>query len=488
MKGPDRAPPRPVVAAVLAGTLLACGRPVPPAAARRPSVVYWLTIDALRHDTLRASRAGQLLMPRLGVIAGEAVSFDNAYAQSSFTKISVASMFTGLWPQRLGVKHCAIEVHPEGVEPCFGLDSGFTTVAERLERAGWSTIVRPFTVHVRRGDGLLQGFTSQATVREHVPGLGHWFPWRAGAEGLLGGRVFVYHHLGGVHAPYRPSTEARARFRLAQPEAVDPGTATWYNVDLSAEQVRELRASYEALAWDVDSHAANLLDGLKSARAWDDALVVVTADHGEEFLEHGRTQHSSHLYEESIRVPLLVKFPRGSPGERFHGRRIPDRVRLIDVTATIVHLVEGAEDRRLDGRSLIPLLAGDENSRPPRRVLAFTSVMRPFSGAVRLFEQHAVIDSRFKALAGWRADSSQAGLPRGFERGDGVQELYDLAADPDERRNVAPRAMALWLALASLASDVERPGMATGVPTSGPAGTGRRRQLEERLRALGYVE
>jgi arylsulfatase A-like enzyme len=476
-------------ALLAAGLAAACTPSAAPAgsSSRPPSAVYWLTLDSLRADTLHATRNGRRLMPALSELAQKSVLFENAYAQSSFTKISVASMFTGLWPQRLGVKHCAIDVHPEGVELCFGLDFGFATLAERLAAAGWLTISHPFTVHVRPGDGLLQGFQSQEVARERAPLLRQLFPWRVGAERLRGRPVFVYHHLIGVHAPYRPSPEARAALSLPTVTRFDPGGTDWFAAELSQRDLQDLHAFYEGVAWDVDRRAAELLEGLKASGAWNDALVIVSSDHGEEFLEHGRTQHSSQLYEESLRVPLLVKFPEASAEARFHGRRVAERVRLIDVAPTVLHLALGVEPVDGDGKSLLPLLQGRGTSPPGRRVHAFLSTMRSVAGKPRLFEQQAVIDGRFKALFGWRADASQGGLRR-FERGEAIEELYDLAADADEHHNLVQERSDLWRALVGLSqAATARPEMEGGASRATSPDLKERREIEERLRALGYI-
>jgi arylsulfatase A-like enzyme len=315
-------------------------------------------------------------------------------------------------------------------------------------------------------------------------------PWRAAAEHLRGRSVFVYHHLIGVHAPYRPSPEARAALSLQAAATIDPGSSDWYTADVSQQQVQELRASYEALAWDVDRRAAELLDGLKTGGAWNDALVIVTADHGEEFLEHGRTAHASQLYEESLRVPLLVKFPAGSAEARYHGRRVSERVRLLDLAPTVQHFVFGTEPDDCDGRSLLPLLRGSERLPSGRRVLAYLSAMRSVSGRSRLYDQHAVIEGRFKAISGWRADPSQDGLPRRFERGDPIVELYDLSADAAERQNLAKREFELWQTLVALSRDAAaaRPTMEDGPARAARPDARERRETEERLRALGYLK
>ena len=184
--------------------------PLPPAA---PRIIYWYVIDALRLDAVDKTFQGKPVMPALRDFGRESVFFNNAYAQSSFTKISTASWFTGLWPTKTGVSLCYRRTGDGGLLLCDGLDFAFDTLAEHLRDNGYVTFANLYTVHTRPGDGLLQGFDFQNVTPEACD---------------TGTRAFIYHHVPGAHAPYNPSAEARSFFSgTAQPDSTASGTG-WY--------------------------------------------------------------------------------------------------------------------------------------------------------------------------------------------------------------------------------------------------------------------
>lgn len=405
-------------------------RPVP--ARRAPRLVYWYTIDALRTDTARELlEDGTPLMPNLAAFRDEAADFSGAYAHASFTKTSTASMFTGLWPQRHGVMHGVVPAWPQGGTLVFDLDARFYTLAEFLSDFGYETWTHPFTIHVRPGDGMLQGF-------DHTD----LHSGRRVALTRLPERGFVYEHILGLHGPYKPSAEARERLGSPAPEGIDPGSIDWFYGPLEEEQVGHLWEAYRGEAIDSDRQLGERLDWLRGTGLWDDALIIVTADHGEEFLEHGATQHSVQLYEEVVHVPLLVKFPAEDPWAARHGERLPQRVGLVDLFPTLVELVAGDEEAvpyALDGRSLGPILEGDELGAFDRDVLLRVSFTTEREGRddTALFVTDAVLEGRLKAHLGWRIRSSQDMARRPFAQGDDLAELYDLSSDPREVRDLA---------------------------------------------------
>ncbi|RKY20861.1 MAG: hypothetical protein DRQ55_06320 [Planctomycetota bacterium] len=403
-------------------------------APRAPRLVWWYTIDALRTDTARALLDdGSPLMPALDAFRREAVDFEAAYAQASFTKTSSASMFTGLWPQRHGVMHGVVPVWPEGGTLVFDLDPRFYTLAEFLSDFGYETWTHPFTIHVRPGDGMLQGFDHTDLASG-----------RAAPIAQLPERLFAYEHILGLHGPYAPSDAARARLGSPAPTQIDPASTDWFYRPLDPAQVGELREAYRGEAIDSDAQLQRRLEWLRGSGLWDDALIIVSADHGEEFLEHGATQHSVQLYEELVHVPLLVKFPADDAWAARHGQRVPQRVRLIDLFPTLVEMLAGDEQAlpyALDGRSLGPVLTGEESDPFARDVLCRVSFTTQVEGRqdAALYVTDSITAGRLKAHLGWRIRSSQDPAGRPFAQGDELAELYDVAADPGELRDLADR-------------------------------------------------
>jgi len=458
-----------------------------PAAVSAPPLIYWYTIDALRLDVAAARVGGGPLMPTLNELRSEAVSFDRAYVQSSFTKTSTASMFTGLWPQRHGVMHGWVPTWPEGGALFFDLDNRFYTLAEYLGDKGYETWTHRFTIHVQPGAGMLQGF-------DHIDlATGSDVPVPVVPE-----RLFVYEHILGAHGPYSPSAEAREHLDLPAPSTIDPASTDWFYGPVNDAQIAELSAAYRAEVWDSDRQLAARLAGIRDAGLWDDALIIVTSDHGEEFLDHGATQHSVQLYEEVLRVPLLVKFPAGHRWAERHGDHLDDRVRLVDLFPTMVELLGDDVSElpyALDGHSLGPILEGNEHSAMGREVLArvsFTSVVEE-TGELALFVTDAVAHGPLKAVLGYRIRSSQDPARRPFAQGDWVAELYDLGNDPRERVELLARGGEYGEAFEFLAGQLARafaplslPGAKVAGPAPGDDGfveSG----LTDVLRALGYV-
>lgn len=447
-----------------------------PAGANAPKVIYWLTIDALRADVIGRKYGENLIMPNLTGFAAESVYFGNAYSQSSFTKTSTAAMFTGLWPSRLGVKGCQVQVAPTGAELCFGLDPRFPTLAGFLQDRGYRAITHPYTIHVREGDGLVNGFEMHASIPESLPP----------------GRLFVYQHILGLHAPYAPSAAATERLGVKKATRIDPASLNWFFERLTVPQAEELRSYYFAEGYDADLEFLALTKRLKAQGVWDEAMVIVTADHGEEFLEHGGIQHSHRLqlYNEVLRVPLFIKFPKSSGLSSHHGRTFENRVRLVDLFPTIKDLLGAKDDAPSDGLSLLPIVRGEEPASRLREVIAQLAGVQP---SLTVYEARAIIMDEWKAVMGYRLDHTRREGTKGFGVGEPYQELYDLSTDPRETRNLRSERDAIFKSLeheywrrakpVPYRSRDGRSGVLNALAESAPD----REEREKELRALGYI-
>ncbi|HKJ23551.1 MAG TPA: sulfatase-like hydrolase/transferase, partial [Myxococcota bacterium] len=231
-------------------------------------------------------------------------------------------------------------------------------------------------------------------------------------------------------------------------------------------QLDFLRARYDEEIRFTDAGVGRLLAGLEHAGVDDDTVVVITADHGEEFMERGWIGHTRTLYQELVSVPLLVRGRAGAPG---HGQRVPRPVSLVSLAPTILELAGvDAGGRAFEGPSLASFVAGGE---PPPAGHVFAEV--DFRGPVaKQAKKKAVIGPRFKLIRDDRR---------------GRVELYDLANDPHERRNLArggtsPAVDALQRELYDFTTRELPPlgGASDEVPIDP--------ELRERLRQLGYVE
>ncbi|HSN54033.1 MAG TPA: sulfatase [Candidatus Sulfomarinibacteraceae bacterium] len=418
----------------------------------RPNLVVYL-VDALRTDRLGVYGCERPLSPRLDDMAADSVVFTDAVAQSSWTKASVASIFTGLWPREHGVNG-----------PDDRLPEDLPTLPERLHDAGYRTAAIVANAYVGRPFGFARGFDHFEFI-EHTRGRSEVLHERVTAwlDGLPddGRPFFLYVHTIDPHAPYAPPPPYLERFAgdVADPSVGQVETVRGLvlgTVDPSPDLTRDLRALYDGEVAANDASFGRLLDELEGRGELDRSVVVFTSDHGEAFGEHGTFTHGLDLYREVLAVPLVVRLPGGAGG----GRRVDATVQHIDVPPTLLSLggVAGADE--LPGSVLLDG-SGEPRKLPPRAVLAYLDYWgRTGAAAIR---------------DGWKLIE-----PRSAAFGTG-SELYRLPDDPGETRNLAFSApvRAGWL-LAQLdhALLTGRHGERTRIDS----------ETREQLKALGYLE
>jgi arylsulfatase A-like enzyme/Tfp pilus assembly protein PilF len=368
---------RGVAAALALAALAACGAP-PPEAPRRFVLV---TIDTLRADHVGCYGAAGAETPALDRIASEGVRFDTAISPTPLTLPSHATLLTGADPP----EH---RVHSNGH---FRLDpAGPATLGERFGEAGFATAAFVASFVLDRRFGLDRGFAlyddqmGLAQARSLAPPqrrgnvvVDAALAWLANAPD----RFFLWVHLYDPHASYDPPAPFDARFRH------DP---------------------YAGEIAFADQQVGRLLAGLDARFADGASLVVVTSDHGESRGEHGEATHAYTLYDATQRVPLLVRGPGLRPG-----RSVGELVRLADVAPTLLELAGLPPLDRASGRSLLPLLAGGDAPR--------TAYVETIAGH---------FDLGWSPIYGLRTPTRKyIRAPR--------PELYDLAADPQEIRDLA---------------------------------------------------
>lgn len=435
-----------------------------------------VVIDTLRADALSCYGNERPTTPELDALARGGVLFEDVLAHAPNTVPSHASLFTGLSPWA----HAAANLeHPERGPAA--LDDRFETLAERLAAAGWQTAA--FTDGAKLGPGwnLLQGFehveSDTAGVAAKVDQALEFLAHRRDGRPLL-----VFLHTYQVHLPYTAPGELARRFDpdyegvLSAPDREI--RAAWNErgelpqVDLlerqaefTARDVEHLVALYHGELAYTDRELGRLLDAVGPGGSLGEATLVVTADHGEEFGEHGQIGHRQ-LFRETLHVPLLVHLP-GKAGRALAGRRVATRVGVLDVHSLLLSLAgQEPEAGTLD---LLDLARGGD--RPARVHFAERNERLhlgpecPLDRAVRL--------------------GSRALLER--HEGEGVRRrLHDLELDPDEATPLEGRDPALEARLEEhfQAAARLRDGVLSGdLPDPGAALDGSSRR---ELRALGY--
>ena len=417
--------------AAAGGLLLAAA-----AAAAPPAKMNVVVLDvcSARADHFGLYGYSRDTTPRLDELAKESAVFDQTIAQSSWCLPNYASLLTGHVP----------EVHGLYANlPLRKLPRGERTLAERMRKAGYRTGAFSGGIYLLPAWGLNRGFetyvnyfsTSEAvpaTFASYLPRVERWIDRPAKKP------FFLYLSVDDLHAPYQSDEPERydpgyagvaddtatlnVRFFRAYdgeplPEG-DPLAGRLAAFRASPKNLFHLTARYDASLRQVDRDIDRFIQGLKARGLWDKTLVVVTADHGELLGEHGLLGHTQGLYEPIVHVPLLIHDP-ARPATR--GARLGQLVERIDLTPTILHEAGAAADlASLQGRSLVPLLNGEGAA---WRTVAFAASKRnrPQADGPEIDERIARGD-RWKLH--WYLYKDR-------------YELYDLASDPGEERDVS---------------------------------------------------
>jgi arylsulfatase A-like enzyme len=326
-----------VLTLAAASAVVGCRRGLPPSPAG-PVVIY--VVDALRPDRMSLFGASRPTTPAAVALAREAVTYTNAFAVSTWTRPSVATLLTSLLPSR------AAALNRWG-----RLDESVWYLPEALRRQGWTTAA--FLGNGNLFDDRL-GFdrgTSVFRAIVHAP-TGEWHPTAREVvdpvlkfiEAQSSPRFFLYIHVVDPHAPYLLEPSYQSLFA----EGAEPEGRVPLDYDRSARQ--------------ADDQFQRIADALRAKGFWAASTIVYTADHGEEFQEHGGSAHGFSVYEEQLRIPLVVKYPQGEDG----GARRPDPVSLADLTPTVAELAGLPASPEWIGSSLW------RRRQPPGRDLYFT--------------------------------------------------------------------------------------------------------------------
>lgn len=427
-----------------------------------PDVVL-IVLDTLRADHLSQYGYGDDTSPGLARLAAHATRFDEAYAPSPWTIPSTTSILTGLHPLRHQLRN-----------PGDALPEALTTLAEQLRGAGWHTAGWSYNVNIAPRQHQDQGFDEFTHSSGEILDYPHAGLMTSNATSWLRAHPdwpsFVYLQPMNCHGPYKVPKGARSRLLGRKPDARfkyydGPMKKILKAGDLAArDQVGDaylssLREQYDtAIRYETDQ-VGELLDALEADGRFQDALVVLTADHGEELFDHGGFSHGYSLHREVLRVPLWVKLPgQTQPAV------VAEPVSIVDIAATVLDTL-GLPAAPTDGRSLRPYaLAGA--SLPPR-ALVF-DVQWP---------------ERIVAQGLLRGSSKYIRVEKDYQGRQQVEELFDLRADPHEQTD---RSAADPTTLAALRAELEA---AAAQLTGGVQPENVLSEMDrEQLRALGYAE
>jgi arylsulfatase A-like enzyme len=417
-----------------------------------------ISIDTLRADHLGCYGYDRPTSPAIDAMAKAGVVFDDASATSPWTLPSHGSLLTGLYPRRHGAFLSER-----------ALADGVVLLAAWLKTHGFRTAAVVNTLWLKK-HGLRRGFDDFAYVPEEVSAR---HPSRVTEMALL--RLhhfdretpfFLFLHFYDVHSDYRSMREYEEMFVGDYDGRADGSTSQLLaflrgEAELGEDDVRHLRDLYDAGIRQLDDQLARLFQDLRGLGLLDETLIVITSDHGEEFLERGGVLHGRTHYQEVIRVPMI-----------FVGAGIPENVRiaipvsLVDVMPTSLAHLGVPIPAALDGIDLHPFWS--EPGADPVERLLFLDV------------------DRWAADTAWRIEGSRSAVRSGrfklqLDRETGESRFFDLDVDPLERADVKAAHPELS---AQLLGSLER--YLTETPAN-PRSEALTTEERKRLESLGYL-
>jgi arylsulfatase A-like enzyme len=386
-----------------------------------PPNIILVLIDALRADRLGCYGHTGGTSPNIDALAREGIRYASAFSQAPWTAPSVASLLTSKYPGEVRDRE-AMRLAPEA-----------QTFVEVLSHHGYTCAAIVQSPIVSWREGFDRGFDYFDTHPSRA------FTWDSEAKILTeevtpwlrqnrARRFFLYLHYMDPHDPYSPPEEFQRRYTPAgyrsRLDGVDRGDMKVVEEELlsgAVDRLEEsdlsyLRGLYDASIQYADSYLGRLVRELERLGLRENTAIIIAADHGEEFWDHGWIRHGRALYRESLHVPLIIVPPGGEEG----GKVVNEPVGLIDIGPTVLDLagVKGTFGR---GESLLALAAGKSRGQPVFSELG-AWITPPKPGQPR---------------AHWKGRSLVSGKWHLILRADGQSELYNLARDPAERHDLA---------------------------------------------------
>lgn len=448
--------------------------------------IILITIDALRPDHLSCYGYQKAVTSHIDLLAKEGILFQNALANAPNTYRSFASLVSSQYPETVA-KCEVVETVPKDIwlfiKTLNPLPPEFPTLAQVIRDSGWNTlavltnpllgeqlqITRGFekVYHADASNKELVKFIPSYNVSKRSKRDTHFLTTVAMEliESHKDAKFFFWVHYIDPHMPYGdpwvPPYPVSKNYR----GPIRRGFKQFFEVNegkikLSPEDVFQLEYLYDRDIEYVDKQVGRLIDYLKKAGLWENSLVILSADHGEQFYEHGETSHVS-LYWETIRVPLIVKLPGESTPQT-----VTEIVELIDLAPTILEMAGLAIPSSFQGKSFAPLLKEGgwlkrlAWKRKPFYISSCNGYREP---------RKAIRDQRYTMIYGTESKTI---------------ELFDRKTDPGEQKNIFQDNQDLardFLEALEAHLDKVKPQISPGNITPG--------QIDEkRLRALGYIK
>jgi len=399
------------VAGLCLSLSLAC-EPAPP---DRVAVVFLL--DTLRQDALGCYGNPRNPTPHIDALAHDGARFEHAISSSGWTLPAIGSLLTGTWPTIHGAMGKGVMLTP--------IRDELPTAAEVFREHGHRTVAIANAAFVSPMVGVQRGFDvfdHQYSYNDDARTAGEVVDLAIAQLDARGeGSSFFLFHLFDPHLTYDPPADFAGKYtggRASPPLPITAMTCLQMQTGArkqlppSAADQEYVRAAYLAEVSYMDSQVGRFVAALRERGLYEDTTLVVTSDHGEEFWEHRGFEHGHSLYDELVRVPLIIKPPRDL---EFHRKVVTRSVRLMDIMPTIFELHGVPKPPSFEGESLLSLMQEDEVA--PRPVFSESTLYGP--------ERIAWRTEQYKYIHDATLGPGEFG------------ELYDWRADPGETRNLA---------------------------------------------------
>ena len=386
-------------------------------------------------DTLRADHVGTYgylkpTTPNIDKFANQAYVFENAYASSPWTLPSHTSMLTGFYPQKFHAE-LPTDILPENA----------LTIAEILSENGYKTVAFSTGAFITRNQGFAQGF---ATFNE----LQNWQDAQEISQKSINwlnqnqkSKFFLFIHSFHTHDPYSPQDQFIKKIdsdyqgylnSINISQIVDINTS---KTNLSEYEKRRIVSLYDAEIAELDNYFGQFFKTLEDLKLMENTIIIITSDHGEEFGEHGGFAiHSYSLYDELLRIPLIIKI-----GDQLNHKRIQNLVSLVDIVPTILNIINPKSPILSDGQSLVGTFNNEFNN---KAVYSETASSKQYMLQVIEEGENKIVKGTFQPKT---RDNTQI-LPKAkmvrennyklISNFNGSLELYDLANDPNESNNL----------------------------------------------------
>jgi choline-sulfatase len=448
---------------------LALFRETPP---KERNYIFLICADTLRADHLQIYGYGRKTSPRIDAFAQDSVVFNNAYAQAPWTLPSHMSLFTALYEFNHGIKRGTI------ISP---------NIRYLIEELSQRFATRSFNggIYVSSNFGFFRGFDLFKSIPQD-----QYSPEatkklfnlaRNDLKRTSFPAAFYFLHTYQTHSPYNPPLNHLKKFNpspkytyLSAP-TVGSNHKDQYK-KLPPEMVEAYIDLYDAEIFVFDLWFGKFLDDLKKRNIYDNSMIIFMSDHGEEFFDHKGWGHTHSLYNEIIRVPLIIKFPNN----QFKGKRLETEVGLIDIMPFILNFYNISFDKKaIDGTDLMSVIKGDRRNRILISSLTsgFYIPCLPFKISRIERQQKIIFNQPYteETLAFFRTP------PPSYSQ----FEYYDLFRDPGEKTNIHESRIADIRRYRELFELITQKGRENLAAKDKPAEFDK--NLIEALKSLGYV-